>query len=258
MMNSDQTILHALIRQELPVFIEKTFKTLLPGQKYFPNWHLDAIAYHLMLCYLGEIRRLIITMPPRSLKSISASVAFPAWVLGLQPGSRIVCVSYANDLAMKHALDCRTVMASPWYRDAFLRTRLHPEKNSIGEFMTTRQGYRLSTSVGGTLTGRGGNLVIIDDPHKADEANSDIRREATKEWFRSTLVSRLDNKKEDRIIVIQQRLHEDDLAGTLLESGDWVHLNLRAIAEEDESILIGKNKYYNRSNYSDNKIEKSA
>ena len=113
--------------------------------------------------------------------------------------------------------------------------------------MTTRRGGRLSTSVGGTLTGRGGNIIIIDDPHKADEGvQSGTNRESVNSWYRNTLSSRLDNKKEDAIILIQQRLHEDDLAGHLLESGDWVHLNLPAIAEEPQLIPIGPGCFHQR------------
>ena len=112
--------------------------------------------------------------------------------------------------------------------------------------MTTKHGYRLATSVGGTLTGRGGNLIIIDDPHKPEEVQSDTKRDAVIAWFQNTLLTRLDNKKDDVIILIQQRLHEQDLAGFLLESGNWVHLNLPAIADEDAQIPIGDNRYYDR------------
>ncbi|MDG2285334.1 MAG: phage terminase large subunit, partial [Alphaproteobacteria bacterium] len=123
---------------------------------------------------------------------------------------------------------------------------LHTDKNAQSEFMTTQRGMRLATSIGGTLTGRGGNLIIIDDPHKADEVLSESRRKSAIDWYRNTLVSRLDNKQDDAMILIQQRLHEEDLAGYLLESGDWYHLNLPAFAEDDESIPLGPGKYHQR------------
>jgi len=241
-----QKILNALLREDLNAFIRKTFDTVSAGDIYSDNWHLHAIAYHLMLCAQGDIRRLIITLPPRSLKSISASVAFPAWLLGHDPTRKIICVSYANDLAVKHSIDTRIVMESAWFKRCFPHARLNPAKNTQHEFMTKKLGYRLATSVGGTLTGLGGDLIIIDDPHKSDEVESDIKRESVINWFRTTLVSRLNDKQKGIIIVIQQRLHEEDLAGYLLAAGGWAHLNLPAIAEDAESILVGEGQYHQR------------
>ena len=243
---SDLQVFHALLRSDLSVFIQKTFTTVSPSIAYHDNWHIDAIAWQLTRVMRGEIKRLIITMPPRSLKSISASVAFPAWLLGLNPAYKIICVSYAQELAAKHSLDTRSVMESDWYRECFSGTRLHPDKNAQSEFMTTQRGMRLATSVGGSLTGRGGKLIIIDDPHKADEVLSESRRKTAIDFYRNTLVSRLDNKQDDAIILIQQRLHQEDLAGYLLESGDWTHLNLPAFAENDESIPVGPKKCHQR------------
>ena len=243
---NNQKQLNALLRQDLSSFIHKAFMTVASGEEYLPNWHIEAIAYHLECCFRGDMKRLIITMPPRYLKSISASVAFPAWVLGHDPSRKIICASYAQSLAEKLSLDTRTIMESDWYRLCFPAAWLDNKKNTQAEFTTSKQGFRLATSVGGSLTGRGGNLIIIDDPHKADEVNSDTKREAVITWFRNTLLSRLDNKQKDVIIVIQQRLHENDLAGYLLETGQWIHLNLAAIAEQDENILIGDNHYHLR------------
>jgi hypothetical protein len=125
----------------------------------------------------GDVRRLIITIPPRRLKSICTSVALPAFILGHDPTRRIICVSYSQELAVKHANDCRSVMNSDWYRRLFPGTKIDSAKNTETEIMTTRRGFRLSTSVGGTLTGRGGNLIIIDDPIKPADAMSDTTRE---------------------------------------------------------------------------------
>ena len=107
--------------------------------------------------------------------------------------------------------------------------------------MTTCKGTRLATSIGGTLTGRGGDIIIIDDAHKPDESLSDVKRQTVIDWFSNTLMSRLNDKKEGVIIVIQQRVHEEDLAGYLLEQGGWTHLNLPAIAEDNQIIPIGEN-----------------
>jgi len=235
---------NALLRNDLSKFIHRCFLHVVPGDQYYSNWHLKAIAWHLSECLRGRIKRLLITIPPRSLKSISASVAFPAWALGHDPTCKFICASYSEDLAAKFARDTRAVMASDWYRKIFPRTRFSRERNAELDFMTTKRGFRLSTSVGGTLTGRGGNLIIIDDPLKPQDAMSDALRESTKQWYENTLYSRLDNKSKDIIILIMQRLHMDDLAGHVLEKEKWIHLNLPAIAEEAQRILIGEDQFY--------------
>src|SRR4029450_9757290 len=110
----------------------------------------------------GSIKRLIISLPPRYLKSVCASVAFPSWVLGQDPARRVICVSYSEGLSRKHALDCRALMQSGWYHRVFPATALDPRRNTEQEMMTTRCGFPFTTSLGGTLTGRGGDLIIID------------------------------------------------------------------------------------------------
>jgi hypothetical protein len=124
-------------------------------------------------------------VPPRYLKSLLASVAFPAWCLGHQPGTPILCVRYSRDLADKLASDCRRIVISGWYQRAF-PTRLSAQRQAVPEFETTHQGCRLATSVGGVLTGRGAEIIIIDDPLKPEEALSQAQRQAVNEWFDHT------------------------------------------------------------------------
>jgi predicted phage terminase large subunit-like protein len=128
-------------------------------------------------------------------------------------------------------------MASVWYRSLF-STRLSPQKQSIQEFLTTQNGFRLATSVGGVVTGRGADLIIIDDPLKPDEALSETQRNAANEWFDHTLYSRLNDKRSGCMTIIMQRLHEDDLVGHVLEQEDWELVRLPAIAEENETHII--------------------
>jgi predicted phage terminase large subunit-like protein len=168
-------------------------------------------------------------------------------VLGHDPTKRIVCASYSQDLSAKHARDFRAVVDSAWYRRLFPQARIDPNKNTEAEIQLTAQGYRLSTSVGGTLTGRGGNLILIDDPMKPAERMSEVRRAAVSEWYDSTLTSRLDRKTEDAIVLIMQRLHVDDLVGHVLDKNEsWAHLNLPAIAEHEEEIPLGDGRAYRR------------
>ncbi len=227
-----------LLRRDLYAFIQRCFYELNPTTKFWPNWHLEVVASALEACRRRDTKRLIMTQPPRSLKSISTSVAFVAFLLGHDPTAQIICASFGQDLANKHAMDCRTILASPWYQALFPDTRLSSERQAVQEFMTTKQGLRLSTSVGGAVTGRGANVIIIDDPLKPDEAISDTRRKTVNDWYDHTLYSRLNDKKNGCIIVVQQRLHQDDLVGHVLGQEPWEMIRFPAIAEEDEVHLI--------------------
>ena len=161
-----------LLRREFVAFVRRTFETAVPGEELHLNWHIRAMAHVLERVRRGKIKRLIITVPPRHLKSITASVAFPAFVLGHDPTKKFVCLSYSGDLAVKHAADFRAVVNASWYRRIFPAMRISSEKNTEFETVTTRRGGRLATSVGGTLTGRGGNIFILDDPMNPKQARS--------------------------------------------------------------------------------------
>jgi hypothetical protein len=184
--------------------------------------------------YRGEIRRLIVNGPPRYLKSLLGSVAFPAWCLGRRPGTRIVCASYAQDLADTLGRDCRRIVTSDWFERAF-PTRLSAQRQAVAEFETTQQGCRLATSVGGVLTGRGADLIIIDDPLKPEEA---LSQASAKRPTTGSTYSRLNNEKHGAIVVIMHRLHEDDLVGHVLAQEDWEIVRFPAVAEEDETWAV--------------------
>src|SRR5262249_31938579 len=145
--------------------------------------------------------------------------------------------SYSNELVVKHATASRTVLRSEWYQRIFPATRIG-EKDTELDVMTTRRGGRFATSLGGGLTGRGGDLFIIDDPQKPEDVMSEVSRPRAASWFQSTFMSRLNDKQESAIILLMQRLHVDDLAGTLLEKGGWVHFNIPAIAEEEQTFPL--------------------
>ena len=239
-------MLFAMAVHDLSTFTGWVFHAVSPGAAYLPNWHIRAIAYALERVARGECKRLIITMPPRSLKSVTASVAFPAWLLGRDPTKKVICVSYAQNLAVNLANSFRNVVDSPWYRAMFPAFKISARKNTENELQTTLGGGRLATSTGGQLTGRGGDIIIIDDPLKADEAHSETARTKCAEWVRTTLMSRFDNPSEGAIVLVMQRLHVDDLAGILLDNGGWEHLNLPAIAEGDQRIQISKARWHDR------------
>jgi predicted phage terminase large subunit-like protein len=227
-----------VLRRDLMSFVERSFYELNAQAKFLNSPHIEVLVSKLESCRRGKIRRLIINLPPRSLKSHAASVVFPAWLLGHDPSTQIICSSYGQDLADKHARDCRTLMGSTFYRRLFPNTHLALEKQSVNEFVTTAQGFRMSTSVGGVLTGRGADVIILDDPLKPDEALSETRRNAVNEWYDNTLLTRLNNKQTGVIIIVMQRLHQDDLVGHGMAQEDWEVLSFPAIAEEDEMYVI--------------------
>jgi hypothetical protein len=243
----NHALLNAVLRQDFGAFVQKTFGTLSPGQTYVPGWYIRALTYQLERIRRGEITRAIVNMPPRSLKSITASVAFPAFVLGHDPTRRIICASYSGELAHKLSNDFRAVLASPWYQALFPNTRIGRYKDTETEIELTRRGFRLATSTGGTLTGRGGDLIIIDDPLKPLDALSEQRRTAANDWFLNTVVSRLDDKRTGAIVIVMQRVHMDDLTGFVRGlSDEWTVLSLPAIAEHTETVSLSPTESHER------------
>lgn len=227
----------SILRNDFLAFAQRGFHTLNPGADFVRATFLEVIAAKLDAVRRGRIKRLIICLPPRSLKSHLASVALPAWCLGHDPSLEIIAVSYGQDLAEKFARDCRTLMGEAWYQALFSRTRL-PGRQSVTDLRTSRHGTRFATSIGGVLTGRGADIIIIDDPLKPTDALSDPERNRANEWYDNTLLSRLNSKKDGAIVIISQRLHQDDLVGHVLASDDWEVLSFPAIATADENVPI--------------------
>jgi predicted phage terminase large subunit-like protein len=225
-----------LLHRDFTSFIERSFYELNPQTRLLLGPHIEVIATKLEACRQGRIKRLIVNLPPRHLKSHCASIAFVAWYLGHHPAGHVICASYGQDLADKLARDCRNIMMSAWYKQLF-PARL-ADRVAVHDFMTTDLGTRMSTSVGGVLTGRGADLILIDDALKPDEALSESRRKAVNEWYDNTLLSRLNDKAKGCIILIMQRLHQEDLVGHVLEQEPWEVLSFPAIAEQDETFVI--------------------
>jgi predicted phage terminase large subunit-like protein len=225
-----------ILQRDFLSFAHRAFGELNPQISLSIAPHLEVIAGKLEACRRGQVTRLVINLPPRQLKSHLASIAFPAWWLGHNPAGHVICASYGQELAEKMARDCRRVMSSRWYKELF-RTRL-ADRQAVQDFTTTAQGTRMATSVGGVLTGRGADLIIIDDPLKPDEALSESRRKGVNEWYDHTLLSRLNDKAKGCLIIVMQRLHQDDLVGHVLEQERWEVLAFPAIAAADEAHVI--------------------
>ena len=241
----DRKTADALYRVNFGAFAYAAYEVVHPHEPLCPNWHIDCICHHLAAMEAGRLpARLIVNLPPRSLKSYLVSVAWVAWLLGRRPSLRIICASYSEELAHKFSRDCRALMESRFYKRVF-PTRLNPKKSTETEFETTKRGSRLATSVGGTLTGRGGDIFIIDDPTKANDANSQVALKGANEWFRNTALSRLNDQSKSLVVVTQQRLHTDDLSGVLIERG-WPSLVIPAIATESQDYAVADREVYHR------------
>jgi len=226
-----------LLRHDFLAFAQRAFYSLNPEARLLWAPFIEQIAAKLDAVRRGEIKRLIICLPPRSLKSHLASIAFPAWCLGHDPTKQIIAVSYGQDLSDKFARDCRTIMQEQWYRRTFPGT-IVLGRQAIADFSTTRHGTRMGTSIGGVLTGRGADILIIDDSAKPTDALSESARTSANEWYDNTLLSRLNDKQNGAIVIIAQRLHQDDLVGHVLEEGGWEVVSFPAIAEADEDMPI--------------------
>lgn len=229
----------------LPEYIRQAWPIIEPGRTYISNWHIDCIGEYLEAVELHQITRLIINIPPRHMKSIEVTVAYPTWAWIKHPEKRFIKVSYADTLSRKHNILSRDIIQSPWYQENWGdKFRLKSDVNRQNEFRNDKQGMMYSTSTGGSLTGEGGDVIILDDPQDPLMANSEAERAATIAFFTNTLQSRLNDPKTGTFIIVMQRLHEQDLTGYALEQElGYTHLCLPAIAEQKTIVsfpLSGK------------------
>ncbi|MGD9890706.1 MAG: phage terminase large subunit [Dehalococcoidia bacterium] len=219
-------------------FVLQAWHVVEPNTPFVDGWHLDAICEHLEAAARGEIRNLCINIPPRFMKSLLVGVFFPCWVWTTQPWKRFLYSSYGQSLAMRDSLKCRRLLASDWYQDRWGDVfQLTGDQNAKIRFDNDQTGYRIATSVGGIGTGEGGDYIITDDPNNALEAESELVRESTNEWWDGTMSTRGNDPKTVVRIIVQQRLHEEDLTGHVLEQGGYDHLCLPMEYEGERSRL---------------------
>ncbi|MFX1824741.1 phage terminase large subunit [Acinetobacter sp. AS5] len=218
--------------------------------KWLHNWHHRVVCDALMKVFQGETKRLIINVPPRYSKTELAVINFMAWCFGKVPDSEFIHVSYSATLAANNAFQTRNLVQEEAYKRVFPDFALRDDSKAKDDWRTAKGGVCYSQGTGGTITGFGagkfrdsfGGAIIIDDPHKASEARSDTVRKGVIEWFQNTLESRT-NSPDTPIIVIMQRLHEEDLAGWLLDGGNgevWEHLELSAIQPDGSALWPAK------------------
>jgi len=210
-------------------FVRQAWPIVEPATPFVLGWHIDAIIEHLEAVSRGQIRNLLINVPPRHMKSLLVSVFWPAWEWILFPERRWLYSSYAAQLSIRDSVKCRRLIESPWYQKHFGNIfALTSDQNTKGRFDNNRSGYRLSTSVGGAATGEGGDRIVCDDPHNVQEAESDAIRKATVDWWDVVISTRVNDPKTTAKVVVMQRCHQQDLSGHLLEQGGWEHLCLPA------------------------------
>jgi predicted phage terminase large subunit-like protein len=211
-----------------------------PGTKFVDGWHIGAVSEHLEACSLGQIQDLILAFPPRSMKSITLAVGWPTWEWTWIPHIRQIFSSYAAELSVRDSLKCRNVIGSRWYQRRYGHVfQLQPDQNRKTRFENDRSGYRLSTSVGGSATGEGGDRIVVDDAHKVDEADSTLKREATVRWWRETMSTRRNDPKSAVRVISGQRVNEADLTGDILsrELG-YVYLKLPEEYDGRKSVTV--------------------
>lgn len=228
-----KTNLNSVLRKNFLSFLHKSFFHLNPTKNFQYNWHIRLISEYLELVRKKKIKRLLINVPPRTLKSTCISVSWPAWMMGIDPSLKVIAGSYSMQLAIKHSIDCKSIMLSEWYKNLFPKTIISKSLNTKDRFLTTEHGFRIGTSVGGSITGQGGDVLIIDDPHNPTYIHSKKARDKAKHWYENTFLTRLNNPSEGAIILIMQRLHPDDLSSFVLNKNpnQWEKVVIPAISK---------------------------
>ena len=208
-------------------FVRQAWTVVEPSTPFVPGFHIDAIIEHLEAVTRGEIRNLLINVPPRHMKSLLVSVFWPAWEWIAHPERRWLYSSYAASLSIRDSVKFRRLIESPWYQSRWGdRFSLTSDQNTKVRVDNSRSGYRIATSVGGSATGEGGDRIICDDPHNVQEVESDSVRKGTLDWWDVVMSTRVNDPKTSAMVVVMQRCHQQDLSGHLLEQGGFEHLCL--------------------------------
>ncbi|MFZ9061846.1 MAG: phage terminase large subunit [Steroidobacteraceae bacterium] len=221
-----RAISKAECEEDLATFVRQAWHIIEPGQPYVHGWHIDFLCAHLEAITDGielddgsAYNRLLINVPPGTMKSLLVGVFWPAWEWGPKNMAhmRYVCASHSLDLAIRDGLRMRRLITSDWYQERWGdRVELTGDQNQKTKFENSSTGFRQAAAAG-SITGSRGDRVIIDDPHSVDGANSDQQRESTTLWFQEAVPTRLNNPDRSAIVVVMQRLHEDDVSGVILD-----------------------------------------
>ena len=230
LLSSNPSSLNELVRTEMAKrslieFVQEAWPLIDPAP-FQNNWHIGAICEHLQAVTDGQIRRLVINVPPRTTKSSLVSVLWPTWEWIRNPSNAWMFSSYSLDLSIRDSVKRRALMEGPWYQNRWPQVKLSSDNNVKREYTNTLGGIMTATSVGGTVTGKGGDRLVIDDPHQPAGADSDKQRESTLTWYDLTWANRVTDPKKTAYVIIMQRLHENDLTAHVMKREHWEHLCL--------------------------------
>lgn len=226
------------LAEDFRAFIRAAWHVLEPSNPFVANWHIDAMCDHLAAARTGEIRQLLINIPPRHMKSMTVAVLWPVWLWATNPALRFLTASYADDAVTRDTKKSRRLLQSDWFRLYWPALQLVRDANRADRYENTATGHRIAATVGGKGgTGEGGDILILDDPQQPTIAGSATQRQKAIDWYRDTLASRFNDPRTYVQIVIMQRLHENDLAGYLLEQGGWTHLCVPARYEPQHPFV---------------------
>lgn len=227
LIDADQVLIdldRAEAKASLSSFISMAWHITEPGQPYIHGWHIDALCEHLEAITDGvevngeTYNRLLINIPPGTMKSLAVSVFWPAWEWGPcdMPHLRYVCASHSQELAIRDTMRMRRLIMSEWYQARWPGVKMTADQNAKTKFENESGGFRQAAAAG-SITGSRGDRVIIDDPHSVEGANSEQMRASTVEWFLEAVPTRVNNPRESAIVVVMQRLHEEDVSGVILD-----------------------------------------
>lgn len=236
MIESYEDFRDSLCSDKFDAFAQKAFSIVEPGTVYEWAWHIDCISEHLEALFAGEITRLIINLPPRSLKSFLVSSAYPAWVMGKKPNEKFINTGFGFEVVEQNAIKCRKIMGDPWYKAAFPNTIISPDMDRRMHFETTAGGQYYAATALSPITGIGCGTMQIDDPIKPMEAISDQVRNSVNENIRATLLNRFDDRRVGKFLIVMQRSHVDDPTGNLAKDGGYTIVKLPA--ETKSPIII--------------------
>lgn len=223
---AEELLSRAKAKESLYEFVKQSWKYIEGDRPFVDGWHIKAFCDHLEAVTRGEIRKLLVNLPPRMMKSTILAVMWPAWVWITNPEKQFLFASYALQLSIRDSVKCRRLIESTWYQsrwgDVF---KLSGDQNAKMRFENDRSGIRLATSIEGSSTGEGGDYIIGDDLNNAKDGESEVTRTATNEWFDRVFSTRLNDPKTGCIVIQQQRLNALDVSGHLMANDQnnlWV------------------------------------
>src|SRR6202011_6134294 len=241
-----------VLSDDLRLYIRHAWHVIEPFTVYLENWHIDLIAEYLEAVTAGQIKRLLINMPPRMAKSTCVSIMWPTWVWAREPfpgkphnpalegpGTKWMFASYADELRTKHSLDRRKMLQSDWYRQRWPKpAELVSDQNVKTMFANSSSGIMLATTMLGAGTGLGGNMLVIDDPHKTREEPQSKEVESQVAAYGDTFATRHDDKKQGVTVIVMQRINDNDLSAHVMETAEENYIHLKIEAEAPERRVI--------------------